>query len=245
MLLGHPLASLISGVSARRTRRQNGTNTLHQPHVFSDQPSAISKARCEAPFFGIQVPKFVCQSPMDPLSITAGVIAVLQAAEAVISVCCDYRSAIKGSSWEVPRVLEEVRALRNVLRTLEELADKAETPSSDSKSRLPALKLLCGPDTGILTKCRTELNDLAKKLTPPEWIGPAGSKRKGLVQALSWPLKKGETEKVLASIERFKSTINVAVATDQTYVFVFFCDDLSSLAVSCFSKIIFLSEHRY
>ena len=153
---------------------------------------------------------------MDPLSITASVIAVLQAAEAVISVCCDYRSAVKGSSWEVPRVLEEVRALRNVLRVLEELADKAETPSSDSKSRLPALKSLCDPDTGTLIKCRTELNNLATKLTPPEWTGPAGSKRRGLVQALTWPLKKGDTEKVLASIERFKSTINVAVTTDQT-----------------------------
>ena len=153
---------------------------------------------------------------MDPLSITASVITVLQAAEAVIAVCYDYRSAVKDSSWEVPRVLEEVRALRSVLLTLEELADKAETSSSDAKSRLPAFKSLCDPDTGVLVECRTELNNLNTKLTPPEWVGPAGSKRRGLVQALSWPLKKGETEKVLASIERFKSTINVAVATDQT-----------------------------
>ena len=153
---------------------------------------------------------------MDPLSITASVITVLQAAEAVISICCDYRSAVKGSSWEVPRVLEEVRALRNILRTLEELADKAESPSSDAKSRLPALRSLCDSDTGVLIKCRTELNNLNTKLTPPEWIGPAGSKRRGLVQTLTWPLKKGETDKVLASIGRFKSTINVAVATDQT-----------------------------
>ena len=153
---------------------------------------------------------------MDPLSITASIIAVLQAAEAVISVCCDYRSAVKGSSWEVPRVLEEVRTLRSVLLTLEELADKAETPSSDAKSRLPTLKSLCDPDTGILIECRNELNDLNTKLTPPEWSGRTGSKRRGLVQALTWPLKKGETEKVLASIERFKSTVDVAITTDQT-----------------------------
>ena len=153
---------------------------------------------------------------MDPLSITASVITVIQAAEAVISVCCDYRSAVKCSSWEVPRVLEEVRALRNVLRTLEELADKAEAPSSDGKSRLPALKSLCDPNTGTLIKCCTEFNNLTTKLTPPEWIGRAGSKRRGLVQALTWPLKKGDTEKVLASIESFKSTINIAITTDQT-----------------------------
>ena len=153
---------------------------------------------------------------MDPLSITASVVAVLQGAEAVISICCDYRSAVKGSSWEVPRILEEVRALRNVLRTLEELADKVEASSSDCKSRLPALKSLCDPDTGTLIKCRAELNNLTTKLTPPEWIGPAGSKRRGLVQALTWPLKKGDTEKVFASIESFKSTIDIAITTDQT-----------------------------
>ena len=99
-----------------------------------------------------------------------------------------------------------------------ELADKAETPSSDTQSRLTAFKSLCDPDTGVLIKCRTELENLNTKLTTPEWIGPPGSKRRDLVQALTWPLKKGDTEKVLASIERFKSTINIAVTTDQTWV---------------------------
>lgn len=179
---------------------------------------------------------------MDPLSITASVITVLQAAEAVISICCDYRSAVKGSSWELSRVLEEVRALRNVLRTLEELADKAESPSSDARSRLPALKSLCDPDTGILNKCRTELNNLTTKLTPPEWIGPSGSKRRGLVQALTWPLRKEDTEKALAGIERFKSTINVVVATDQTTSILAIHDNTQDIQTSLSS--IYLDTHR-
>ena len=153
---------------------------------------------------------------MDPLSVTASVIAVLQATEAVISVCHDYRSSVKGSSWEVPRVLAELRSLRNVLEILEELAHKAETSGSTKKSPLPALKSLCDPDTGILRKCSIELEELKKKLAPPGWSGLAGSKRRGLLEALSWPLKKGDTEKVLESIERFKSTISLAISVDQT-----------------------------
>lgn len=78
------------------------------------------------------------------------------------------------------------------------------------------MKSLCDPDKGILGKCCAELGKLKTKLTPPGWSSPAGSKRRGLVEALSWPLEMGDTEKGLASIERFKSTINLAVAVDQT-----------------------------
>ncbi|KAL8991564.1 MAG: hypothetical protein Q9169_007838 [Polycauliona sp. 2 TL-2023] len=156
---------------------------------------------------------------MEPLSVTASVIAVLQAAEAVVSVCCNYRSASVGSSWEVPKVLEGVRDLRNVLRALEDIADKAETEAKDATSDLPALAQLCHPETGSLVRCLETLSALEKRLMPPGWSGPDGSKRRNLVQALSWPLKKAETVRTLERIEYFKSTLNLAVSLDQTYVY--------------------------
>ena len=152
---------------------------------------------------------------MEPLSVTASVIAVLQATEAVIATCCNYRSSVKGSSWELSRVLKEIRALRVVLEDLEKLADEAEAPGSTDQSRLPALKALCDPSTGTLSSCRAELEKLNSKLAPPGWTGAVGSKRRGLVEALSWPLKKGDAEDALRSIERFKSTIMLAVHADQ------------------------------
>ncbi|KAL8749605.1 MAG: hypothetical protein Q9199_007582 [Rusavskia elegans] len=153
---------------------------------------------------------------MEPLSVTASVIAVLQAAEAVISVCYNYRSASVGSSWEVSRTLEGTRNLRNVLRILEGIADKAETGAKRENSDLPALAQLCDPKTGSLVQCLETLSSLEKQLTPPSWSGPDGSKRSNLVQALSWPLKKAETERTLEKIEYFKSTLNLAVSLDQT-----------------------------
>lgn len=155
---------------------------------------------------------------MDPLSVTASVISVIQAAGKVIAICCDYRSSVKGSSWEVSRILEDTRSLRIVLQGLEEVADKAETAGSAEQSRLPALRSLCDSDTGILSSCYTELERLTRTLTPPAWSGPAGSKRRALVEVLSWPLKKKETEKALASIIQYKNTISIAVHTDQMYV---------------------------
>ncbi|CAF9941608.1 hypothetical protein IMSHALPRED_002810 [Imshaugia aleurites] len=83
--------------------------------------------------------------------------AVIQAAEAVISICCDYRSSVKDSSWEVPRVLEGIHSPQSVLQVIEELAHKGETQGSTDQPRSPALGLLCDADTGVLGQCRTEL----------------------------------------------------------------------------------------
>jgi hypothetical protein len=157
---------------------------------------------------------------MDGLSVAASIIAVLQAANAVVSVCYDYRAAVKDSSWELPRVTEEVKGLRNVLETLESLASDLEKPGSDAKSRLPTLQLLCKPKTGneggLLAMCLEELNNLKKKLAPPKWAGSAGSKRLAVTQALRWPLKESETNKTLESIGRFRDMLTLALTADQT-----------------------------
>lgn len=165
---------------------------------------------------------------MDPISITSAVVTVLRAAEVVISVCCDYRSSIKGSSWEVSQILEDTRALRNVLRFLEGLADEAETSGSTEHSRLSALKSLCDPGTGVLNSCYAELEKLNSKLAPPVWSGPPGSKRRGLLEALNWPLTREDTEKILKSIERFKATINIAINADQRQADMFFCNEVDA-----------------
>ncbi len=140
------------------------------------------------------------KNSMEPLSVTASVVAVLQAAEAVISVCCNYRSASVGSSWEVSRILEGTRDLRKVLRLLEEIADKAEARAIGGNSDLPALAQLCDPETGSLVQCLETLSSLENRLKPSSWSGPGGSKRSNLVQAMSWPLRKAETERTLDKI---------------------------------------------
>ncbi len=103
----------------------------------------------------------------------------------------------------------------SVATTALRLADEAEKPGSTDQSRLPALRALCDPETGTLSNCLADLEKLNSKLAPPGWSGAAGSKRRALVEALSWPLKKGDTEKVLNSIERVKSTMQLAIEADQ------------------------------
>lgn len=147
---------------------------------------------------------------MDPLSITASIITVLQSANAVVSICYDYNAAVSGSSWELLKVIDEIRGLRNVLENLEHLT------RHDAEDRLPSLRLLCEPGTGLLARCLAELMELDRKLRPPNWSGPASSKRRALIQASSWPLKKGTVERSLVNIGRLKETISLAIMADET-----------------------------
>ena len=153
---------------------------------------------------------------MEALSVTANIIAVLQAANTIISICCDYSAAIKGASWELPKVTKEVRSLRDVLELLAALAKRAENADPSADATLPALIQMCNSDTGPLAMCNDELESLKKKLEPPKWTGPATSKRTALMQTLSWPLKEGETKKMLRNMERYKTTLNTALEIDQT-----------------------------
>ena len=157
---------------------------------------------------------------MDPLSAAASILAILQVTSKVVSICYDYRAAAKDSSWELPRVIEEVKSLRNVLETLEKLAHEMEGPGADARARLPTLQILCKPRTGdeggLLDMCFEELNRLRDKLTPPKWMGPTGSKRQAIGQVLRWPLNKTDTIKMLETIGRFRDLLNLALTADQT-----------------------------
>ena len=150
---------------------------------------------------------------MDPLSITASIIAVWQAANAIISICYNYSAAVKGTPWRVPNVTNEVQSLRDVLESVAKLAERAKNEDTSAEARLPALEVLCEPETGLLAMCKTELESLEKKLQPSKRLGAKGG---AVLQSLSWPLKEGETERMLKNMERYKTTLLVALQTDQT-----------------------------
>ena len=105
-------------------------------------------------------------------------------------ICYDYSSAVEGSSWKVLKIIDEVRGLRDVLETLEQLARQAEGTTVGTGSRRPSLKLLFKSGTGVLAKGLMELTYLDKRLRPPNRSGPARAKRRDLVQATGWPLKR-------------------------------------------------------
>src|ERR1700761_8076186 len=97
---------------------------------------------------------------MDPLSITASIIAVLQVANTIISVCYQCKSVVKGSPWALTQTIAELQDLRHVLETLDRLAEENDGSPAPTKKR--SLELLCEPESGPLTTCRRELQHLSR-----------------------------------------------------------------------------------
>lgn len=152
---------------------------------------------------------------MDPLSVTVSVIAVLQAANTVISVCYDFRSAIKDQPWALSRITSSVNELRLILHRLEQVANESELNLDETNvARLTTLQVMC-QEGGAISNCFEELKMLEKKLVPGNWAGKDGSKRKTLIQTIGWQLKGKEAEEMLQRIERCKSTLNLALTMDQ------------------------------
>ena len=131
-------------------------------------------------------------------------IAVVQITTAVISICYDYRQGTKNASREVIQISDQLSSLKDVLDALLRLVENSE---SSDPSRLSTFELLAKSDGPLLT-CKTELERLKEKLEPEKgW--------RAVRQTLVWPLKEGEMRKALSSLERLKSTMQLALSADQ------------------------------
>jgi hypothetical protein len=142
---------------------------------------------------------------MDPLSITASAITILQVSGAVINACYAYRCRVKHASTDASRIVNELNSLRAAIDDLFQFVESEAAEKNQIHSS--ALKKLAKPD-GPLATCEAQLKDLEKKLEPKEgW--------KAARAALLWPLKEGDVRRLLEDIDRTKSTVQLALASDQ------------------------------
>lgn len=138
---------------------------------------------------------------MDPISLTASVIAVLQITTACISICYSYRTSLTTSSQQIQQISSSLNSLKDVLEsllTLIETSKPGELSTVESLAR----------DGGALQECLGELERLKGKLEIKEgW--------RGVGQRVAWPLKEGEVRRQLEGLERWKGTLGLALSADQ------------------------------
>lgn len=114
---------------------------------------------------------------VNPLNITANIIAVLQITSKVIFIYYDYRCGLKNIPKGLQKLTDDIVSLRDVLERLMKVVD--ETPSE--KSMFLATEQLTKND-GPLAQCRVEMEELEKKLKPVTDF-------RALDQMLKWPLR--------------------------------------------------------
>ncbi|KAF8537665.1 vegetative incompatibility protein HET-E-1 [Trichophaea hybrida] len=145
---------------------------------------------------------------MDPLSGTASVIAVIQISKEVLSLCVKYALDAKDAKDDIDRLSSEIAALCDVLHRVNDLTNGPDA------AKFPALRDL----TMTISQCSSELTNLKTQLDPGK--GRRVMKRLGL-HALMWPFKTEDINKFIASLERCKTTINLALSADQSVFSVF------------------------
>jgi len=98
---------------------------------------------------------------MDPLSITAGVIGILDFSGKVVVACSTYISALKDAPKELFLIRAEVSSLQAIVRTL----DLPPGPGPTSPGNADSLRALRAPN-GTLALCQKSLQGLLALLVP-------------------------------------------------------------------------------
>ena len=136
---------------------------------------------------------------MDPLSITASIIALLQLTRSVL----DYLKDFKDASEDRFRLMGELSGLKCLLSLL-------ETRVNESKAGDPWLdntvRVLDDPN-GLLDQFKSDLARLASK-------PGGGGAVKAFVKKMTWSFEKTEIKDLLSKIERVKTLVLLALAND-------------------------------
>lgn len=161
---------------------------------------------------------------MDPLSVTASIIAVLQVTGQLSAQCLKYIQLCRSAHSEPLQIAREIGGLHTILTALKELAERDEPPTasglhsyeSQDHFVFPILRQLCQPGE-VLYSCYDKLKKLEKDLEPPLKITlKPGSRRDTILHTLTWPLKDGQVKRVLADINRFTTVFSLALSADTT-----------------------------
>lgn len=135
----------------------------------------------------------------DPLSITASIVAVLQAAQTVVQ----YLKDVKTGSGDRIRLLDEIRSTSAVLETLKDFGEDEET-REEWQASFKSIAVEGGP--------LDQLKDIFKLLQAKLEVGKGKVGR--MVHALQWPFDKKDVQEYMRAIDRQKTLLTLARQND-------------------------------
>ena len=147
----------------------------------------------------------------DPLGTTASIIAVLQISGSIISLCLDYRKSVAEAPKDMSDLHTAVTSLRSVLEDMYQFVDQSVAEGY----AFPSIQKNCLEENGPIRSLQRELALVETRLQPLPTDG-ARQKMKALFANLKWHLDKKEVGNLMSSWEGYKSTLQLALGTDQT-----------------------------
>lgn len=134
---------------------------------------------------------------MDPLSVTASIIAVLQLSAKVL----EYLNGVKDASKDRAKCAIEASNVHSLLMNL-----RFRLEESTDASWNTAVRAL-GVENGPLDQFKQALEALQTHMTNGGRLQQAG-------KALVWKLKRAEMDSILLRIERLKTLVGIALQMD-------------------------------
>jgi hypothetical protein len=157
---------------------------------------------------------------MDPLSVSASIIAVLQIASSVTSFCMQYVRSAKNAKAELLRLVQELGGLQIVLTTLKQLTERGTDPSAASEDPylLPTLRKLCDLEY-VFQECLRKLKQLERDIAPQLDNSTLPlSKKEAIIRVLKWPIKEAYMKSIMDEINEYITLFSLALTLDETYV---------------------------
>jgi hypothetical protein len=159
---------------------------------------------------------------MDPLSVTASVIAVIQIASVISTHCMQYIKSAKNTKSLILRLVQELGGLQIVLRTLEELTERGthviqngeDGDAEETSYLLPTLHKLCQLEY-VFEECLRKLEQLERDITPSSQVNL--TKKESFFRALHWPLKEAYMKNIMDDINHYIALFSLALTLDETY----------------------------
>ena len=157
---------------------------------------------------------------MDPLSVTASAIAILQLTTSLIKVTHNYAKRVKNADKEIGKLIEELANLETVFKNLQTVSERADkyaaqraetndpaagsTQSQNQDSLLPTVQKMIATG-GPFQTCYDQMLAIQVELTKEQ------SKIK---RSLLWPSQKEDIQEVLRRLRNLKSDLDTAIISD-------------------------------
>lgn len=154
---------------------------------------------------------------MDPISLTASAIAILQLTSELVKATRIYYKGVKNAPQEIAELINESTSFETVLQNLKSISQTAESArratragnglegSLGKANSLPMLQEMLKAD-GPLTTCYQDMMAFKIKLSKDQ---------SSFKKSMGWPFRKEETKAIISRLRNLNAILGIAIASDQ------------------------------
>jgi hypothetical protein len=173
---------------------------------------------------------------MDPLSIVASSIAVVQAADRVAGLLSNIKPFLEAAN-DLDKLIQEVAGLKILLSDLQSSSQEVLRLMSSSPERIQILESLVNEGLAVLLELERMIEYEFKRL--PNQNAPGKSK----VHRIRWLRKAGDVQKLKGQLLDVKSSISVQIGS--TTLFVILSNAESELMLMNAMKAVYCPKPPY